>query len=83
MISIIVTELLSLRNASNSENVITAIMNSIQHRKGTQEVVDIDFFFFFYVPQCTVRPRSGKCLVGDRGTKTERSRGQENSSLCR
>lgn len=60
-------------------------MNSIQHRKGTQEIVDIDFFVFFLdVSQCTVRPRSGECLVRDRGTKTESDLGErENSSLCR
>lgn len=32
--------------------------------------------------QCIVRPRSGKCLIGDRGAKTESDLGDEGTPVC-
>lgn len=43
VISIIVAESPSVRNASNSQNRITAVMNWVQQRD-REEVVDIDLF---------------------------------------
>lgn len=40
IISIVITESSSVSNASNSQNIITAIMNSVQHRDRKEEVVD-------------------------------------------